>query len=314
MKRVLIITMAIIMIFSLAGCTKPAAPTEPSPAPTQAQQTGNGDSGKIEITDFKGRSIVLDKAPQRIVSLSPSNTEIVFALGAEDKLVGVTSYCDYPEAAKSIEQVGTFDGPNMELIKKVQPDVVLAGYIKEDAVKAMEDMGITVVVTEAESFEAIYTSIDIIGKITGKADKAQEIITGMKDKIAEINEKNKDKSKPKVFYVVWTDPLTTAGSNTFINDVIKTAGGINVAEKAEGWAKYSAEQLLADNPEMIVAALHSTNSGISKDALAGSPIFSKLDCVKQGKVYVMSEDNIISRPGPRIVQAIEEMEQIFYGE
>jgi iron complex transport system substrate-binding protein len=186
--------------------------------------------------------------------------------------------------------------------------------IQEEAVKAMEDMGITVVVTEAESFEAIYTSIGIIGKITGKADKAQEIITGMKDKIAEINEKNKDKNKPRVFYVVWTDPLTTAGSNTFINYVIKTAGGINIAEKAEGWAKYSAEQLLADDPDMVVAALHSTNSGISKDALVGNPIFSKLDCVKKGKVYVMSDDNIISRPGPRIVQAIEEMEQIFYGE
>lgn len=310
MKKLLVIAIAVIMILNLAGCTKPQATKEIVPE----QQTGAVETEKIEITDFKGRSIVLDKVPQRIVSLSPSNTEILFTLGAGEKVVGVTSYCDYPEEAKKIEQVGTFDGPNMELIKKVQPDVVLAGYIQEEAVKALEDMGITVVVTEAESFEAIYKSIELIGRITETDDKAGEIITGMKNKIIELQEKTKDKKKPTVFYVVWADPLTTAGSKTFINDVIKAAGGINVAEKVESWAKYSAEQLVADNPDMLLAALHSTDNGMTKEDLSKNQIFSKLDCVKQGKVYVMSDDNVISRPGPRIVQAIEEMEKAFYGE
>ncbi len=192
--------------------------------------------------------------------------------------------------------------------------MVLAGYIQEEAVKAMEAMGITVIVTEAESFEAIYTSIDIIGKITGTEAKADEIITGMKAKIAEIQARNSDKEKQKVFYVVWTDPLTTAGSKTFINDVIKTAGGINVAEKVEGWADYSAEQLIKDAPDMLIAALHSTDKGMAKADLEKNQIFSKLECVKAGKVYVMSDDNIISRPGPRIVQGIEEMQRALYGE
>lgn len=309
MKKLVIIAIAMIMIFNLAGCAKPAAPQEPVPAQNAEVVQGQ----KVEVTDFKGRSIVLDKVPEKIVSLSPSNTEILFALGAGSKVVGVTSYCDYPEEAKKVEQVGTFDGPNMELIKKVQPDVVLAGYIQEEAVKALEAMGITVIVTEAESFEGIYQSIGIIGKITGTDAKAEELIADMKRKIADIEAKTKDKEKPTVFYVVWADPLTTAGSKTFINDVIKAAGGINVAEKVESWAKYSVEELVKDNPEMLVAALHSTDKGMTKEDLSKNQVFSKLECVKQGKVHVMSDDNVISRPGPRIVQAVEEMHKVFFG-
>lgn len=310
MKKLLILAITAAMLISLAGCASPAVQSEQAPE----QQTGQPAKTAIEITDFQGRAITLEKAPERIISLSPSNTEILFTLGAGDKVVGVTSYCDYPEEVKNIQKVGTFDGPNMELIKQAQPDVVLAGYIQEEAVKAMEAMGITVIVTEAESFEAIYTSIDIIGKITGTEAKAAEIITGMKDKIAEIQTRNNDKEKKKVFYVVWTDPLTTAGSKTFINDVIKTAGGINVAEKVDGWADYSAEQLMQDAPDMLIAALHSTDKGMAKADLEKNQIFSKLQCVKAGKVYVMSDDNIISRPGPRIVQGIEEMQRALYGE
>lgn len=308
MKKLLILVIAMMMILNLVGCAKPAAPQDAAPE----QNAESVNTVKIEVTDFKGRKIVLDKVPQRIVSLSPSNTEILFALGAGEKVVGVTSYCDYPDEAKKVEQVGTFEGPNMELIKKVQPDVVLAGYIQEEAVKTLEGMGIPIIVTEAESFEAIYQSINLIGKITGTAAKAEEIAAGMKNKIAEIEAKTKDKEKPTIFYVVWTDPLMTAGSKTFINDVIKVAGGINVAEKVESWAKYSAEELVKDNPDMLVAALHSTDEGMTKEDLSRNQIFSKLECVKQGKVYVMSDDNLISRPGPRIIQAVEEMNKAFF--
>jgi len=308
LKKLLTFIIVVIMALNLAGCTKPSVPQETVPV----QDTEAVGTGKIEVTDFKGRSIVLDKLPQKIVSLSPSNTEILFALGAGDRVIGVTSYCDYPEDAKKVEKVGDFEGPNIELIRKVQPDIVLAGYIQEEAIKTLEDMHIPVIVTEAESFDAIYKSIGLIGKLTGTDAKAEEIVTGMKDKISEIEAKIKDKKKPTVFYVVWADPLTTAGSNTYINDVIKLAGGINVAEKVESWAKYSAEQLLKDNPEILVAALHSTDKGMTKEDLSKNQIFSKLECVKQGKVYVISDDNIISRPGPRIVQAIEEMYNAFY--
>lgn len=309
MKK-LAVSIVLLLILNLAACAKDVVPqgSDPEPGMDDAKES------KIEVVDFKGRNIVLDKIPQRIVSLSPSNTETLFALGAGEKVVGVTSYCDYPEEAEKVQRIGTFEEPNMELIKKAQPDVVLAGYLKKEAVKALEGMGIPVIVTEAESFEEIYKSIGIIGKLTGTAAKAEEIITDMKNKIAEIEAKVKDKKKPAVFYVVWADPLMTAGSNTFINDVIKAAGGINVAEKVERWANYSVEELIRDNPDMLVAALHSTDEGMTKEDLKKSRIFNKLECVRQGRIYVMSDDNIISRPGPRIVQAIEEMNRAFFGE
>jgi iron complex transport system substrate-binding protein len=302
MKKHIMLLISCIMVFNLFGCVGSQQHAEP------------GDTGKIEIVDFKGRSVVLDKKPRKIVSLSPSNTEILFALGAGDKVVGITSFCDYPEEAKKIERMGGYEGPNIELIRKAQPDVVLAGYVQEETVKMLEKMGIPVIISEAESFEAIYHSISLIGEITGTETEAEKIIKGMKDKIAEIQAKIKDKEKPRVFYVVWKDPLTTAGSRTFINDVIKAAGGINVAEKVESWAIYSAEEMIKDNPDMLIAALHSTDEGMTREDLSRDRIFSMLECVKQGKVYVMPDDNIISRPGPRIVLAIEDMARVLYGD
>ena len=302
MKKIIMLLIACITILSLFGCVD-----------TQ-QKKEFEDAGKIEVTDIKGRSIVLDKIPQRIVSLSPSSTEILFALGAGDRVVGVTSYCDYPEEARKVEKIGDYDEPNMELIRKVQPDVVLAGYVKEETAEALEKMGIPVIITEAEDFDTIYHSIKLVGQVTGTTVQAEAIVNGMKSKIEEIEAKFKDKEKPRVFYLVWKDPLFTAGSKTFINDVIKAAGGINVAEKVEGWANYSAEEMIKDNPDMLIAALHSTDEGMTREDLSGDRLFSLLECVKQGKVYIMPDDNIISRPGPRIVQAIEDMSKVLHGE
>lgn len=302
MKKLIMLIVACVIMLNIFGCSDPQ----------QVKESVGGD--KIEVLDLKGRSITLDKIPQRIVSLSPSNTEILFALGAGDKVVGVTSYCDYPEEVSKVEKVGNFDEPNMELIRKVQPDVVMAGYVKKETVDALENMGIPVIVTEAESFGDIYQSISVIGEITGTAEEALKIVSGMKNKIAEIEAKTKDKNKPRVFYLVWKDPLFTAGSNTFINDVIKVAGGINVAEKIDGWGNYSTEEMIKDNPDMLIAALHSTDEGMTREDLSKDRIFSLLECVKQGKVYVMPDDNIISRPGPRIVLAIEDMAEVLHGE
>ncbi len=317
MKYRLSIGLLILMLlFSMSGCsalqqeqTQTVQPQSTEPA------AGQETSGKLEITDLKGRVTTLDKLPERIVSLSPANTEILFELGAGDKVVGVTSYCDFPEQVKAVEKVGTFEGPNMELIKKAQPDVVLAGgYIQEDLIKNLEALNIPVISTEAMDFGSIFDSVKLIGKITGTEEKADALVNRMKESIAAISEKTKDKAKKKVFYLVWMDPMTTAGSGTFINDVILAAGGVNAAAKVDGWAKYSAEELMLDNPDILVAAFHSTDDGITKDNIAKNPIYSKLDCVKKGHIYVMSDDNIISRPGPRIVKAIEEMAAAFYGE
>ncbi len=201
LKKILALILSIVLIVGLSACQaqQPATttPTEPQVADT-----------KIEITDLKGRQITFDKVPERIVSLSPANTEILYAVGAGDKVVGVTSFCDYPAEVSNAEKIGTFDGPNLELIQKAKPDVVLAGgYIQEDLIASLEKLNIPVVSTEATDFNGIFDSIALIGKLSGNDENAAEVVKGMKDKIAEIQDKVKDKTPKSVFYVVWTDPL-----------------------------------------------------------------------------------------------------------
>jgi iron complex transport system substrate-binding protein len=308
MKKILTLMLSLILIVSLSAC-QAQQPATPAPAEQPAADA------KLEITDLKGRQITLDKIPERIVSLSPGNTEILFALGAGDKVVGITSYCDYPAETKDVEKIGTFEGPNLELIQKAKPDVVLAGgYIQEDLIASLEQLNIPVISTEATDFNSIFDSISLVGKISGNEEKATEIVKGMKDKIVEIQDKVKGQTPKSVFYVIWTDPLTTAGSGTFINDVIKAAGGINTAEKVEYWAKYSAEELVKDNPEYLLSSIHATNEGVTVDFYKQSSVFKNLDSVKNNKVYLMSDDNVISRPGPRIVQAIEEIAKAIHGD
>ena len=308
MKKILALILAIVLIVGLSACQ---AQQTAAPTPTEQPAVDT----KIVITDLKGRQITLDKAPERIVSLSPANTEILFAVGAGDKVVGVTSFCDFPAEVKDVEKIGSFEGPNLELIQKAKPDVVLAGgYIQEDLIANLEQLNIPVISTEATDFNSIFDSIALIGKVSGNEQKAAEVVKGMKDKIAEIEDKVKGQTPKSVFYVVWTDPLTTAGSGTFINDVIKAAGGINTAEKVEYWAKYSAEELVKDNPEYLLSSLHATNEGVTVDFYKQSPVFKNLDSVKNGKVYLMSDDNVVSRPGPRIVQAIEEIAKVLHSD
>lgn len=295
MKRNLIIVLLITMLIFTA-CQKPAISSE--------DPGGDG----IKITDMTGKTFILDRLPERIVSLNPSNTEIVFALGAGDKLVGITSFCDYPQDTHDIEKIGDFEGPNVELLKKVQPDVILAGvYLQEDIAIAIEGLGVPVITTEASNFDGIYDSIGLIGKIVGKEEKAEIIISQMHEAIDRVKGKTKNREKARIFYIAWADPLITTGSDTFVDDVISITGAENIAKGIVGWTHYSTEELLRQNPDILIVAWHANNEGISKEDIMTDPILSNLDCVKKGRIYIMSDDNLISRPGPRIVLGVQEM-------
>jgi len=302
-RKLTIIIFTIMFIFTLTACQS-----------GKVSDPGN-EKAKIEITDIKGKKVLLDKIPERIVSLSPTNTEIVFALGAGEKLVGVTSYCDYPEEAKLIDKIGDFENPNIELIKKMNPDLVLAGgFLQEDLMAALEGLNIPVASTEAAGVETIFDSIAMIGKLVGEETNAEELINSIKKDIEDIENNVMNQEKPKVFYLVWKDPLFTAGQGTYINEIIQIAGGQNIAAVVEGWAQYSFEELLKQNPDMLIAAYHSTDEGMRKEDIMQDELFSKLPCVKEGKIHVMSDDNIVSRPGPRVVEAIREMAEAMYSD
>jgi len=256
------------------------------------------------ITDFLGREIIINNHPERIVSLAPSCTEILFALGAGDSVVGVTDYDDYPEEVKELPKVGDFDGPNMELIAAQQPDIVFASSLSgKESMEALESLGIPVAMLEARRIEQIYQSIEFIGQITGKPLAGQTLIADMKGSIEAIAKQAAGRPKPRVFYLVDLTGNFSAGSGTFIDELITMAGGTNIAGDTQGWVQYSIEKLVEKNPEVIIAAPHSGNIESLKN-LAG---YRETDAVKYGRIFVISDDNIISRSSHRIVQGLKEI-------
>ncbi|WP_026486929.1 ABC transporter substrate-binding protein [Caldanaerobius polysaccharolyticus] len=256
----------------------------------------------LKVTDFTGREVEIAKKPEKVVSLAPSNTEILFAIDAGDEIVGVTDFDDYPPEAKNIDKVGGFKGANVEAIASKKPDVVLAGTtVTKDEVQKIQSLGIPVVITEAQSFNQIYDSISLIGKIVDKNEQASKLVAQMKSKVSEISDKVKNSDKVRAYYAVqFGQQNWTAGKGTFIDEIIAMAGGINVVSDVKGWAQYSMEKLVKDNPQVLLTSSHAGNV---KD-LSNMQGYKDLDAVKNGKIIVI-DDNIILRPGPRIVQGLE---------
>lgn len=261
----------------------------------------------ITITDDMGRKVTLARPASRVVSLAPSNTEILFAIGAGSKVVGVTKFCDYPaEVVKlvkegKIEVVGGFVDISVEKVVALSPDVVFAYYGQKDVVLKLESMNISTVVFNPKNLDDIYRNIYIAGLLTGKVEEAQKLIKAMKNEASKVEKEVKNLEKKRVFFVVWGDPLMTAGNGTFINYLISIAGGINIFSDAEGWVTVNMESVIAKNPEVIILSRH---SGIKvSDVLSN---WSKsIDAVKNSRVYMLEDDNLVNRPGPRIVEGLK---------
>ena len=177
-KRGIILSLIIILLLSLTGCAKDTSEQE---ANVNKQQNNN--SFPLTITDDMGREVTIQTKPERIVSLAPSSTEILFALGLGDKVVGNTTYCDYPEEAKSCTKVGGFNDPNLEIIVTLKPDLVLATNLHEKVVQGLEDVGINVLVIYPNKLEEVFNSIELIGRATGTEDKAVNITTNLRDRV-----------------------------------------------------------------------------------------------------------------------------------
>ncbi|MDI3478166.1 MAG: cobalamin transport system substrate-binding protein, partial [Thermoanaerobacterium sp.] len=284
---------------SCSQTTKEKTSTNVNSAKTEVKATF-----PLKITDFMGRQVTIKKEPKRIVSLSPSTTELIYAIGAGKDVVGVTNYDDYPEEVKSVAKVGGYEGPNIEAILAQKPDIVFASNLSgKDQMETIEKSGIPVVVLEAQNINQIYDSIKILGEITGNVEKGNEIISNMKDKIKEINDKVKNLPKVNVFYVVDTNGNWTAGKGTFIDELITLAGGNNVASDANGWAQYSMEKLLQKNPDVIITSQHATNANNIKNM----PGYKDTKAAKDGKIFIISNDDIVTKPSNRIVLGLEEI-------
>lgn len=274
----------------------------------------------IGYVDELNREVKLNKfPPERIVSLAPNITEILFALGLEDKVVGVTEYCNYPESAKKKNKVGGFINPNIEKIVSLQPDLVIAtpDGNPQAVVEKLTSLGIPVYCIYPKNIDEVFLSILNIGKICGAETEANQLITSLRQRVTKaisIARKNEAYTK-KVFFVLSTDPLITVGAGSFIDNLISLANGINIAHHTPvKYPHYSMEEVVRSQPDIILVAdmtssLNQNNhSQQTQRQLAQIQYWEKwkesIPAVKNHKIYLINSD-LVTRPGPRLVEGLE---------
>jgi iron complex transport system substrate-binding protein len=259
-------------------------------------------AGPITVTDDSGVEVTLDEPAAAIVSLAPANTEIAYAVGAGDKMVAGTSYDDYPEEAKALPKIGDFANPNVEKIASYSPDLVLAaGGIQADLREQLEGLGMTVYVVDPKTYDGVIATIENIGKLAGTEDTAAAVTDAMTAAQMEVQAAVGDLAPATTFLEIYSEPLMTAGTDTFIDDMIAIAGGENIGATAgSGFPNFSTEVLVKTDPAVYIADSGSMSEPGDIAKRAG---FGELTAVKDGKVYVI-DDNIIARPGPRLADGL----------
>lgn len=286
----------------------------------EKQQTNHAqhDAFPITIKDATGEKVTIEEKPKKIVTLIPSNTEVVFALGLGDKVVGVSDNDNYPEETKDIEKVGGME-MNTELIVSMKPDLVLAhassAHNSNEGLQQLKDAGIDVlVVNDAQSFKAVYESIDMIGQATGEHEKSKQIIADMKTKLKAISEKAKsikEEDRKNVLVEVSPSPeIYTPGKNTFMNEMLTMIAADNAAADLDGWAKINEESMIAANPDVIIT----TYGNYTKDPVSdvtGRKGWQDVTAVKNVQVFDVNSD-LVTRSGPRLIEGVEELAKSIY--
>ncbi|NLP36131.1 MAG: cobalamin-binding protein [Firmicutes bacterium] len=298
MKKTCLVFVLVLVMLAAVGCSQSAEKEAEGPFVTLVDQTG--------------REVVIEKKPETIISVSPGNTEIAFALGLDDLIIGVTDYCNYPEAALAKEKIGGFTTPNVEKIVDLKPDLVFCGNMHEELAAQLEELGLTVITLAPKTMEEMYEAVELAGKATGYEDKAAELVANMQSRIAAVQEKLSaitENERVRVYYEVYSEPLMTAGGASLINEVIKHAGGINIfADLNEDYPMVSEEMVLTRDPEFILYPLFHGSEELN---IPGRPAWQGVTAIKNENVHGVTDDST-SRPGPRLVDAVEEMFCVFY--
>jgi iron complex transport system substrate-binding protein len=306
-----LVALALILVMLsglVSGCKSTTDTTGPS----------GSESFPMTVTDDRGRVVTIDKAPQRIVSLAPSNTEILFALGLGDRVVAVSDFSDYPSQAKEKPNVGVYPAPNMEQLVDLSTDLVLAAEIQTgEVILQLEERGFPVFVLAPQTIDELLESIALVGEITGQRGEASQLVAEMQDRINAVTEQTDSLpqgQRPRVFYIVWHDPLMAPGSGTFQDDLIRKAGGINIARDIDGWATISLEAVIQANPEVMIASVsYSSDDTLTFQYIQTELRLSDADARQNDRVYGIDGD-IISRAGPRVIQALELLARMIHPE
>jgi len=275
-----------------------------------------GDKAPAAIfTDEAGRTVEVDRAPQRIVSVAPNVTEILFALGLENRLVGVSTYCQYPPEARKKEKIGGYINPSLEKIVALRPDLVI-GIAEGDLrtfVDKLAGLKIPVYIANPRDALEVTASIRGIGEVTFAPDPAREIVRSMEERIRRIREKVQGLGRPRVLHILDFNPLISAGKGTFVDDLIRLGGGRNVAEAAMGkYPRFSMEEVLVQDPEVILLASMKSQDPMVKQRRWWER-WKTITAVKEGRIYVLDSD-LIHRPSPRIVEGLEQVARAIHPE
>jgi len=273
----------------------------------------------IHYTDELGREITIEKEVERIITLAPGITEVIYALGLENKLIAVSSACDYPAEALEKDDVGRIDEPNIEKIVSLEPDLVIAESVtKVESLKRLTELGIKNIGFKPTSINDTINMIEDVAYLTSAEKAGTELISKMKNEYQQLKElvsnKLKNNERKKVFYEVWSDPLYTAGKGTFIDSLIYDAGGYNIGREAEGsWPTFSLESLIAADPEVYISSAHSTPNGLTLEELREREIFREISAFKNDHLYLVDQD-LVNRPSPRIIEGYKEFIKAIFPE
>ncbi|MFC1870459.1 cobalamin-binding protein [Chloroflexota bacterium] len=293
-----LLILLLLVLFLYPGCASPPPP-------------GN-------VVDDLGRTINIEQIPQRIVSLAPSNTEILFALGLGDRVVGVTEYCNYPEEAKAKPKVGGFSTVDIEKVVSLDPDLVVATHIhSKTAIPALEKLGLKVLALAPHSMDGVMNNITLIGRITGQEKRALHLAGNLRARIEAVTGKTGDLSSnqgPRVLYLTWYDPLMTAGAETLANDIISKAGGQNIAYDLSGNKVIDLETVVQRNPQVIIASVGmGTGEDLPWQYVMTEPRLKTTQALLNNRVYKIDGD-LIHRTAPRSVDALEQVARFIHPE
>jgi iron complex transport system substrate-binding protein len=278
-----------------------------------------GEGWPRRVTDSVGRSIVLERPATRVVSLAPSNTEILFAIGAGDAVVGVTTVDDYPPEVKSRASVGGMSAQsmNLEVLVSLEPDLVLAtAGVQGPAIAPLERLGLAVVALDAERPGDVPANIRAVGRLVAAEAKADEVASAFEARLAAVRDRvaARPGPRPKVLYLLYDDPLMTVGPATILGRMIETVGGENIFDDvSQNYPTPSDEQVVVRRPEVILATFGLMNAGDAslernRERLLKRPGWQDVPAVRDGRIVALDED-LTTRVGPRLVEGLEAMER-----
>lgn len=304
-KHLFVVLLCIALTMGLVGCGQSNADiTEKN----NEQVTDN--AYPVKIIDSFGKEVTLETEPMHVISVAPSVTEMIYAIGAEDKLVGRTDYCDYPEEASKIESIGSLTTPDLEKMISLEPDLVITStHFDEENGAKLEQAGIPVIgLYEEFDVNGVYVQLETLGLALNRQQQAAKVVDEMKAKISDVQAKIEGLEAPSVYYVVGYGEYGdySAPENTFVGQMIKLAGGKNIVPASDSWS-YSLEALLEADPDIILV-----RNG-EKDGFMTAEGYNELTAVKENHVYEI-DGNLLERQSHRNAEGVEVLAQIMHPE